>query len=185
MNPVPKSLSWKFCAWLFKTQSTTVTVIALRSMTYFQNIVSSRKPKNSQNIQTGQKSEKSSRTSRRVTSKKSHHEYRDGSKFCKSHLKHRHWSKIGKSHHKHREGSKFKKKKKKKKNITNIETGHDPEQWLRTSRWANRAQTEDRDQDMKEFVQNESEGSKMEQGKLKDLVMSMLLNQKLEQENMK
>ena len=54
---------------------------------------------------------------------------------------HRDGSKFWTSHHEHRDG-------------------HDPEQWLRTSRWANRPQTEDRDQDMKEFTQNEFEGSK-------------------------
>ena len=55
MNPIQKSLSKKFGAWLFKTVSTMVTVNAPRTLTYFQNIVMSQNSENSQNIATSQR----------------------------------------------------------------------------------------------------------------------------------
>ena len=87
--------------------------------------------------------------------------------------------------------------------ITNIQTGQNSDRWSRRSRWVNRTQTEDRNQDMREFVQKELTDQKLQQeilkefvmnllmdqqlkqGKLKEFVMSSFMDQKLEQENMK
>ena len=119
MNPGQNSLSNKFVAWLFKTLSTMVTVIAPTSMTYCQNIVTSQNSKNLQNIveskvrkvitngSTFWKDHEEHRDGSKF--KESHHEHRDGSKFWKGHEEHRDGSKFKESHHEYRDGSKFRK----------------------------------------------------------------------------
>ena len=47
--------------------------------------------------------------------------------------------------------------------ITNIETGQILGKWSRRSRWVNRIENEDRNQDMREFVQNELTDQKLQQ----------------------
>ena len=59
--------------------------------------------------------------------------------------------------------------------ITNIEMGQNSEKWSRRSRWVNRTQTEDRYQDMREFVQNELTDHILQQEVLKEFVMNLLM----------
>ena len=58
--------------------------------------------------------------------------------------------KFRKSHHEHRDKSQFKKKSSRTSRQVTIQ-----EKSSRTSKWVNRTQTEDRNQDMREFLQNE------------------------------
>ena len=53
--------------------------------------------------------------------------------------------------------------------------GQNSEKWSRRSRWVNRTQTEDRNQDMREFVQNELTDHILQQEVLKEFVMNLLM----------
>ena len=68
---------------------------------------------------------------------------------------------------------------------TNTETGQNSEKWSRKSRWMNRIEIEDRNQDMSEFMQNELTDRKLQQEILKKFVMNLLMDQKLEQRTLK
>ena len=69
--------------------------------------------------------------------------------------------------------------------VTNVEMGQHLKKWSRRSRWLHKTQTEDRVPDIEEFVQNEFDGSKIAARILKEFVTNLLMDQKLEQENMK
>ena len=55
--------------------------------------------------------------------------------------------------------------------VTNVETGQNLEKWSRRSRWTSKTQAEE---------QNELRNQKLEEGILKEFVMNLLMDQKLE-----
>ena len=62
-----------------------------------------------------------------------------------------------------------------------MEMGQNSQKWSRRSRWTNRTEIEDSNQNMSELVQNELTDQKLQQEILKEFVMTLLMDQKLEQ----
>ena len=58
--------------------------------------------------------------------------------------------------------------------IANIDTGQNSEKWSRRSRWMNRTEIEDKNQDMSVFVQKELTDQKLQQEILKKIVMNLM-----------